>query len=811
MAVTFTLLVHTYCELLESGLEGTACALLATYRPMHEPLYRSELEDLQKCRTTADIVALNANVTANTESLLQIKNVRTQIAVARKKRVDLTSCSSSGASSDQMRAVKEVDDQLASLDGAYRQALLRVTACANQLKNLPFLRRARALRWQIGLSATSYSLLASFLNQPDLQPMSSLLQARCHVNVEKRDPLPYTPHSILEDMVLPSSSGQETDEQKDKDNGVKWAAPMHPVARLVQEGEDVTKVSEAHAILSGREALPFPEVYLDTEGYDTSEKALKAKQSVEFNRALLMNGFRRLEALELKAEYEVGMRQAKSKKKKAGDAEDETHEPPPQDQMADPLAPSVLMSTLCSSSFSGSGNSHKALVSSKSGGRYGGAGPALSHLEAPGIGITCARMCPPDGRRVATGCDDAAIRIWSLHNNSNKSEGVNTGSSKGGKGTVDSSSSATVSTANMDEASMILLGHKNGFPVFDLDWNRDGRTLISAGGDGTVRLWDTLAVGPYGRLAKVVKRSSGTSSSHVTSINKAGLNPSGGPNTSVSGMKTEPMVEINGAALAVYRGHSPQTPLWSVSFAPSGYYFLTGGSDSTARLWTTDRTTPVRIFSGHQSPNVNSVTWHPNCNYVVTGSDDKTARLWDIQSGRCVRLLSGCAAGINVVTVCPSGRYVAGADYSGTVNIWELGTGRKVNELRPPITSNKAANIIHSVAYSSCGTALATGGEDCLVNIWDVRGVANHMSDPDYAAAKGWGAYAPPMTMVTSSSNQPNNGEQNRFGMREPIRSFRTKHTSILDLFYTKRNLLLSVGNYTVVPAGGVSESNPAQ
>ena len=41
------------------------------------------------------------------------------------------------------------------------------------------------------------------------------------------------------------------------------------------------------------------------------------------------------------------------------------------------------------------------------------------------------------------------------------------------------------------------------FPVFDVDWNRDGRTLLSAGGDGSVRLWDTMAIGPYGRVAKI--------------------------------------------------------------------------------------------------------------------------------------------------------------------------------------------------------------------------------------------------------------------------------------------------------------------
>jgi len=50
-------------------------------------------------------------------------------------------------------------------------------------------------------------------------------------------------------------------------------------------------------------------------------------------------------------------------------------------------------------------------------------------------------------------------------------------------------------------------------PVYDIDWNRDGRTLLSAGGDGTIRLWDSKAVGPFGKLSSVTRRSNKSNSS----------------------------------------------------------------------------------------------------------------------------------------------------------------------------------------------------------------------------------------------------------------------------------------------------------
>jgi hypothetical protein len=65
----------------------------------------------------------------------------------------------------------------------------------------------------------------------------------------------------------------------------------------------------------------------------------------------------------------------------------------------------------------------------------------------------------------------SAVRIWSM----------DSWSSLIGKGSVDS-----ITGASSKESVIVLVGQKRGLPVFDVDWNRDGRTLISAGGDGSL-------------------------------------------------------------------------------------------------------------------------------------------------------------------------------------------------------------------------------------------------------------------------------------------------------------------------------------
>ncbi|KAL7444358.1 hypothetical protein ACHAXH_009958 [Discostella pseudostelligera] len=754
LALSFPLLVHTYCELLAVGLEHTSLAFLDTYRHLYEATYPNELSDLDHCRSTQCIVELNNDVIARSVLLSEMRVLSSQFPLVKRKLSEIEreyeQVKSKTARSDKEekllqyhdRRVAKYNNTLSWTHDKFIDLSSRNEALSKKLLALPFLRRVRAFKWNITISTASFEALTSFVSsRDDLLPMSALLQSRCHLIVERRDPLPFCPPAVLDDIMDVNKKDGE------KDNSVRWAAPIHPVARAIEAGDDlaangVTGSEPPHrlprSILTHSEALPYPKIRLE-DGDDTNDG--EARAAVEFNRALLINGFRRLEALELKQEYEAGMLPCSG--------------PTRQVHIADALKPSILLATICSSS---SATQSEADV---------GAGPAAdtTWIE-PNIGVTSASICPPDGRRVALGCDDAAVRIWSLDRSTKNDKSPN-------------------------QNDPILLGHKNGFPVFDVDWTRNGRTLLSAGGDGTVRLWDTQAVGPYGELSNVTVHQKGDSTHTV-----------GGPTSTslstviVPGSKAESLVKVGGAALSVYRGHAPSTPVWGVASAPCGYYFASAGSDYTARIWATDRTSPVRVLSGHVSPSVNCVAWHPNCNYVITASDDKTCRMFDIQTGRCVRLLSGSTRGLNLVRISPSGRYAAGAGYDGVVRIWDLGNGRMVNQLR------YSEGLIHAMSFSSCGAALAVTGSDCTVRIWDVRGAGNHLSNPDYfAASRGPTATSSFCNGLSSAASKPQmermpGSERSRPGTRVPAKLFKTNNVSILDLKYTKRNLLLAVGNY---------------
>ncbi len=753
LAVTFALLVHTYCELLEVGMETTAHVLRDAFSPIYQPMYGESLKDLYNCYTTEDIVKLNTHNSQHMEALQGLKSILLQIASLqlRQEEVSQAHLSDPQQQPAQKAKIQEYNQTIAILQQKHNELSKRASQAFGRMYDLPFLRRARAVRWQLTLSTSSYGLLCQFLNSHSLHnsllAMSTLLQTKCELHVERRDPLPFTPAVILDD------NRDKRHPDLNETALVNWAAPVLPSSLN-------TKVANR----------PFPSFHLQEE-YEDERSARRDKRAVEFNRALLIHGFRRLEALERKREFDTMNHPKKTTQEDVDDKDAEGDTSGSIFQLANPLEPSILLSTLCANDSSGSKKSNRRsdsldiLPGATSSSLTTGRKPFMSASlwEEAGIGLTCAELSPPDGRRVAVGCDDSAVRVWDLMRDDD-------GTSR--------------------EPCQVLLGHKNGFPVFDVSWNRDGRCLLSAGGDGSIRLWDTMAHGPFGEVVsegleaptssispkKTLDNkplTNATAKEALTKATAALQEARNRPDMNVPGLKPDSTTPYqSGTALAVYRGHAPNTPVWAVAFAPSGYYFASAGGDATARLWTTDRPTPVRLFAGHTSDCVHSVDFHPNTNYILTGSEDKTARLWDIQTGRCVRLLNGCTAGIYQVKVDPSGQYAVGADAMGTIHMWDLGTGKKVTEFRAKAMSSDAVSrkvaqkshwgMLHAMSFSACGTALATGGDDQVVRIWDIQQAIRGKSPV----------------------------------VEYPRKSFPTRRTMILDLEFTKRNLLLSVGKY---------------
>ncbi|ORY00702.1 WD40 repeat-like protein [Basidiobolus meristosporus CBS 931.73] len=207
--------------------------------------------------------------------------------------------------------------------------------------------------------------------------------------------------------------------------------------------------------------------------------------------------------------------------------------------------------------------------------------------------------------------------------------------------------------------------------------------------------------------------------------------------------------------LVSYKGHN--YPVWDVDFGP---------------LWSCDHISPLRIFAGHLS-DVDCVKFHPNSKYLVTGSSDKTSRLWDVQRGTCVRVFTGHLGTVYALAVSPDGRTMASAGDDKSIVLWDLGSGRKIKKM----TGHQGT--IHSLSFSSEGSVLVSGSSDWTVRVWDVKKAEESGNDTKAPQKK--------------DRNEHNGNEDINADL---MGTFPTKRTSVYNVQFTRRNLVLASGAF---------------
>jgi len=141
---------------------------------------------------------------------------------------------------------------------------------------------------------------------------------------------------------------------------------------------------------------------------------------------------------------------------------------------------------------------------------------------------------------------------------------------------------------------------------------------------------------------------------------------------------------------------------------------------------------PLFELVGHTGGRAHRVLFLPDSRRALSGGEDSTLRLWDIETGaelRSFALKSGRGWSSSVecaIAVTPDGYYLL-CGTSGGLELWDLGTGQKIRSLAG---SGQAC----SVAISPDGALALCGGLDGTVRLWDM--------ETGQQTALGWGGRA---------------------------------------------------------------------
>ncbi|MCZ6691280.1 MAG: hypothetical protein O7H41_16965 [Planctomycetota bacterium] len=248
--------------------------------------------------------------------------------------------------------------------------------------------------------------------------------------------------------------------------------------------------------------------------------------------------------------------------------------------------------------------------------------------------------------------------------------------------------------------------------VLSLDYSPDGKTLVSAGRDGTVRVWE-VATGQ-----QFLKIDAGES------VNCVAFSPDG-KMIAAGGAGAVPFDEMSrlgiwdvssGEEITRLRGLPAEVQ--ALAFSPDGKTLAAGGGDpgtgSSVHIWDVESGRHRLELASHGS-GVTAVAISPDGSMLASASWDRTILIWDLATGDELRKLE-LRAGENAaygLAFSPDGKTLASANYDRTVRLWDPRTGKVIRELEGH------GSTVFSVAFSRDGKILAADVADLKLFLWD--------------------------------------------------------------------------------------------
>ncbi|MBN9121062.1 MAG: WD40 repeat domain-containing protein, partial [Planctomycetes bacterium] len=232
----------------------------------------------------------------------------------------------------------------------------------------------------------------------------------------------------------------------------------------------------------------------------------------------------------------------------------------------------------------------------------------------------------------------------------------------------------------------------------------NGKTLVSVGNDGAVRLWDAHT----GQPLKTLEGHAGWVGSVVVTPDGTHAVTAGGDNViRVWDLKAQKEVrKLEGHTIAV-RG---------LALAADGKTLISGGSDKTCRAWNLTTGAEIRRY-GDGRNSVESVAVTPDGQYVLAGDDAGAVTVYDAKTG-AVKSTYDKHDGTLVYTVATTrdGKTAVSAARDKGVHVWDLATGKELRRLKGHTQQ------VYQIAFGPGDKQLASASYDKTVRVWDFAG-----------------------------------------------------------------------------------------
>jgi WD40 repeat protein len=319
-----------------------------------------------------------------------------------------------------------------------------------------------------------------------------------------------------------------------------------------------------------------------------------------------------------------------------------------------------------------------------------------------------------DGTRVVTAGDDSVARIWdargsdsitALYQNAGKYHCL--AGRPGGLRIVSDGFGRGLRILDGRNQTVVAFQRKSEEVIERASFANDAATIAIGDRAGVVEVY---AVRTGARLQAI--------QAHPESVRSVALSTHGEKLLSAGEDGTARVWDSKGKLLAELRGHVG--PVVASAFLPGDERIITGGADGTARIWNVRTGEMIFILRGHAGA-IHAVAVSEDGTRIATTGLDQTAALWDGSTGRRLATLHGHESDVTAAAFSPDGTNLATTSVDDSVRLWDVRSGKPLAVFQGEMSDFSPDLRVAVLWFSSSGDDVTGVAVNCTARVYPTR------------------------------------------------------------------------------------------